>query len=198
MGPDVFITTTFSSSMERSRPRDDANPSLPDGAQEPGSEPSAVVVGIDGSNGSSEARRWAIAEARLPSVPLRAIHAWTYSQPLVSPLAGYPYSTESVDFTVDDRWEAEQRLECANQRTRRGARDRNRARRRRRLSRSSADPCRRGHRPSGGQPPGARRLHQPADRLCQPAVRLTRAVPCPVVIVRGRPAQPVSRPTHER
>jgi hypothetical protein len=28
-------------------------------------------------------------------------------------LAGYPYSTESVDYTVDDRWEAEQRLECA-------------------------------------------------------------------------------------
>jgi nucleotide-binding universal stress UspA family protein len=47
----------------------------------------------------------------LRSVPMRAIHAWTYSQPLVPSLVGYPYSTESVDYAVDDRRQAEQRLE---------------------------------------------------------------------------------------
>ena len=74
----------------------------------------AVVVGVDGSKGSSEALRWAIAEARLRSVPMRAIHAWTYSQPLVPSLVGYPYSTESVDYAVDDQRQAEQRLERAS------------------------------------------------------------------------------------
>jgi len=49
----------------------------------------------------------------LRSVPMRAIHAWTYSQPLVPSLVGYPYSTESVDYAVDDRRQAEQRLERA-------------------------------------------------------------------------------------
>jgi nucleotide-binding universal stress UspA family protein len=44
---------------------------------------------------------------------MRAIHAWTYSQPLVPSLVGYPYSTESVDYAVDDRRQAEQRLERA-------------------------------------------------------------------------------------
>ena len=73
----------------------------------------AIVVGVDGSPGSSEALRWAIAEARLRSVPMRAIHAWTYSQPLVPSLVGYPYSTESVDYAVDDQRQAEQRLERA-------------------------------------------------------------------------------------
>jgi nucleotide-binding universal stress UspA family protein len=194
MGPDVFITTTFSSSMERSRPRDDANPSLPDGAQEPGSEPPAVVVGIDGSNGSSEARRWAIAEARLRSVPLRAIHARTYSQPLVSPLAGYPYSTESVDYTVDDRWEAEQRLERATSELGE-EHEINRA-----VAAGSAaqvlihavaetDLLVVGPRAHGGF---TNLLIGSVSQECAPHA------PCPVVIVRGRSAQPVSRPTHER
>jgi nucleotide-binding universal stress UspA family protein len=44
---------------------------------------------------------------------MRAIHAWTYSQPLVPSLVGYPYSTESVDYAVDDQRQAEQRLERA-------------------------------------------------------------------------------------
>jgi Universal stress protein family len=44
----------------------------------------AVVVGVDGSAGSREALQWAIAEARLREVPLRAIHAWTYAQPLIT------------------------------------------------------------------------------------------------------------------
>ena len=73
----------------------------------------AIVVGIDGSNGSSEALRWAIAEARLRSVPVRAVHAWSYSQPLVPSFVGYPYSAESFGNAIDDRWQAEQQLERA-------------------------------------------------------------------------------------
>ena len=73
----------------------------------------AIVVGIDGSNGSSEALRWAIAEARLRSVPVRAVHAWSYRQPLVPSFFGYPYSAESFGNAIDDRWQAEQRLERA-------------------------------------------------------------------------------------
>jgi nucleotide-binding universal stress UspA family protein len=75
---------------------------------------SSVVVGVDGSRGSSEALHWAIAEARLRNAPLRAIHAWPYLQPAVPPLLGYPYSAESVDFIVEDRQQAaEQMLERA-------------------------------------------------------------------------------------
>jgi nucleotide-binding universal stress UspA family protein len=73
----------------------------------------AIVVGIDGSNGSSAALRWAIADARLRGVPVRAVHAWSYSQPLVPSLVGYPYSAESVGNVIDDRRQAEQRLEHA-------------------------------------------------------------------------------------
>ena len=74
----------------------------------------AVVVGVDGSAGSNEALHWAIAEARLRNAPLRAVHAWTYVQPLIPSLVGYPYSAESVDLTVDDRRQAaEQMLERA-------------------------------------------------------------------------------------
>ncbi len=45
-----------------------------------------VIVGIDGSAGSIAALRWASEEARLRDVPLRAVHAWTFSYP---PGAGY-------------------------------------------------------------------------------------------------------------
>jgi nucleotide-binding universal stress UspA family protein len=49
-----------------------------------------VVVGVDGSTGSREALRWAIAEARLRRTPLRAVHAWTIAYPGV-PGGGYGY-----------------------------------------------------------------------------------------------------------
>jgi nucleotide-binding universal stress UspA family protein len=39
----------------------------------------AVVVGVDGSPGAGEALRWALAEARLRKVPLRAVNAWAHS-----------------------------------------------------------------------------------------------------------------------
>jgi nucleotide-binding universal stress UspA family protein len=73
----------------------------------------AIVVGIDGSNGSNEALHWAIAEAHLRNVPLRAVHVWTYSRPLVPSFVGYPYSAETFSNAIDDRWLAEQRLERA-------------------------------------------------------------------------------------
>jgi nucleotide-binding universal stress UspA family protein len=73
----------------------------------------AIVVGIDGSKGSSEALRWAIAESRLRSLPVRAVHAWSYNQPLVPSFVGYPYSAETFGNAIDDRWQAEQRLERA-------------------------------------------------------------------------------------
>jgi nucleotide-binding universal stress UspA family protein len=156
----------------------------------------AVVVGIDGSKGSSEARRWTIAEARLRSVPLRAIHAWTYSQPLVSPLACYPYGTESVDYTVDDRWEAEQRLECATSELC----EKHEIEIERVAAEGSAtqvlvhavaetDLLVVGPRGHGGF---TNLLIGSVSQQC------AEHASCPVVIVRGRPAQPVSRPTHTK
>lgn len=37
-----------------------------------------IVVGVDGSDESKEALRWAIDEAELRQATLRAVHAWTY------------------------------------------------------------------------------------------------------------------------
>jgi nucleotide-binding universal stress UspA family protein len=70
----------------------------------------AVVVGVDGSAGSSEALQWAIAEARLRQVPLRAIHAWTYAEPLIPSLIGYPYSAEYAESAIDERRQAAEGL----------------------------------------------------------------------------------------
>jgi nucleotide-binding universal stress UspA family protein len=48
-------------------------------AQAPAAEiRGAVVVGIDGSAAGQEALRWALREARLRSVPLRVVYAWTF------------------------------------------------------------------------------------------------------------------------
>jgi nucleotide-binding universal stress UspA family protein len=56
-----------------------------------------VVVGVDGSAGSSEAVRWAVAEARLRKVRLRAVHSWIYLHPLVPLLVGYPFTRDSIE-----------------------------------------------------------------------------------------------------
>jgi nucleotide-binding universal stress UspA family protein len=40
-----------------------------------------IVVGVDGSDASSEALRWAADEARLRSAPLVAVSAWTFVPP---------------------------------------------------------------------------------------------------------------------
>jgi nucleotide-binding universal stress UspA family protein len=47
-----------------------------------------IVVGVDGSDESKAALRWAVDEGRLRSEPVRAIHAWSYP-PL--PLAADPF-----------------------------------------------------------------------------------------------------------
>jgi len=39
---------------------------------------SLIVVGVDGSDESKEALRWAIDEAHLRKATVRAIHVWTY------------------------------------------------------------------------------------------------------------------------
>jgi nucleotide-binding universal stress UspA family protein len=51
---------------------------------------SAVVVGVDGSDGAKEALRWALAEARLRTAPLRIVHAWTYAY-MGATTGGYGY-----------------------------------------------------------------------------------------------------------
>jgi nucleotide-binding universal stress UspA family protein len=50
-----------------------------------------VVVGVDGSDGSSRALAWALAEARLRHATLRVVQAW--SLPALSALAYVPPST---------------------------------------------------------------------------------------------------------
>jgi nucleotide-binding universal stress UspA family protein len=49
-----------------------------------------VVVGVDGSAGSREALRWALAEARLRKAPLRIVHAWRFGYE-GGPVGGYGY-----------------------------------------------------------------------------------------------------------
>jgi nucleotide-binding universal stress UspA family protein len=57
-----------------------------------------IVVGIDGSDASREALRWAAHEARLRSVPLVAVYAWLFVPPqpmgdpgmLAMPAGDYP------------------------------------------------------------------------------------------------------------
>ncbi len=41
----------------------------------------AIVVGVDGSDASQEALRWAADEARLRSAPIVAVHAWSFIPP---------------------------------------------------------------------------------------------------------------------
>ena len=46
-----------------------------------------IVVGVDGSDASRDALRWAAEEARLRSAPLVAVHAWSFvpAQPIGDP-----------------------------------------------------------------------------------------------------------------
>jgi nucleotide-binding universal stress UspA family protein len=52
-----------------------------------------IVVGVDGSEESNAAIRWAVEEARLRGTEVRAVHAWLYPAvfppaPTVAPYAG--------------------------------------------------------------------------------------------------------------
>jgi nucleotide-binding universal stress UspA family protein len=62
-----------------------------------------IVVGVDGSEESNEALRWALAEARLRGTTLRAVHAWTL--PVTVTVSGYggvtPIDMELLSFARD-------------------------------------------------------------------------------------------------
>jgi len=65
-----------------------------------------IVVGVDGSEASKEALRWAIDEAELRTATLRAVHAWTYP-----PIFGEAYV---VPEALGPNWlrdQAQQRLD---------------------------------------------------------------------------------------
>jgi len=52
-----------------------------------------IVVGVDGSDASHEALRWAVEEARLRSAPVVAVHSWSFvpAQPMGDPaMMGMP------------------------------------------------------------------------------------------------------------
>lgn len=89
-------------------------------------------------------------------------------------LAGYPYSTESVDYTVDDRWEAEQRLERATSEL---GEEHEIEIERVVAEGSAAQLLIHAVAETGWSAPGGTEASPPADRLRQPAVRPTRALP---------------------
>lgn len=77
----------------------------------------AIVVGVDGSAEAQEALRWALAEGRLRSSPVRVVHAWT-SGYIASSAEGYlygdgwvnPYNSAGVELS-DLQTAAEELLE---------------------------------------------------------------------------------------
>ena len=64
-----------------------------------------LVVGVDGSDGSQRALRWALDEARLRAAPLRAVFAWSY---LDQPTAGFDasYGEDAARARLDAALEA--------------------------------------------------------------------------------------------
>jgi nucleotide-binding universal stress UspA family protein len=63
-----------------------------------------IVVGVDGSDGSRRAVRWAAAEARLRGVPLFAVEAWEFS-PLIF-AADVPLALDDLRSSVVDHLHA--------------------------------------------------------------------------------------------
>jgi nucleotide-binding universal stress UspA family protein len=57
---------------------------------------SVVVVGIDGSEQSKRALRWALEEARLRGAGLRVVHAWMWASATFSGFAG-PVISETIE-----------------------------------------------------------------------------------------------------
>jgi nucleotide-binding universal stress UspA family protein len=60
-----------------------------------------IVVGIDGSFGSSQALRWALEEARVRAVAVEAIHAWHYP-PIGAYILGPPEGFEASGQEIVD------------------------------------------------------------------------------------------------
>ena len=78
-----------------------SEPPLPsDGNVDHMSAMTAVIVGIDGSDSSIEALRFAAAEARLRDVPLKIVHAWLVPV-MATPMAGFaapePFERQAHD-----------------------------------------------------------------------------------------------------
>src|SRR5664279_3585316 len=77
-----------------------------------GGEPDAtagpVVVGVDGSDGSQRALRWAAEYARMSGAPLQAVMAWDMPTNY-----GMPAIYDDVDFTKDAEAKLEQTLAAA-------------------------------------------------------------------------------------
>lgn len=67
-----------------------------------------IVVGIDGSDGSKQALRWAIEEARVHGARVTALHAWEPPAP-VPEVAPMP-AIDLVDFVGEFRGAAEKRV----------------------------------------------------------------------------------------
>src|SRR5664279_3826159 len=67
-----------------------------------------VVVGVDGSEGSQRALRWAAEYARMSGAPLQAVMAWDMPTNY-----GMPAIYDDVDFTKDAEAKLEQTLAAA-------------------------------------------------------------------------------------
>jgi nucleotide-binding universal stress UspA family protein len=76
----------------------------------------AIVVGVDGSEESREALRWALAEAQLRHIPLRAVWAWRPPRevtPIATPLAPAPvYEPVSEKAAEEARRATERHLDA--------------------------------------------------------------------------------------
>lgn len=66
-----------------------------------------IVVGIDGSDASKQALRWAIQEARVHGARVTALHAWETPAPV--PEVGPMPAIDLVDFVGEFRGAAEKR-----------------------------------------------------------------------------------------
>jgi nucleotide-binding universal stress UspA family protein len=73
----------------------------------------AIVVGVDGSEESRAALRWALEEARLRHTHVRAVHAWELPLSLIppQPYLGEPVVTEPLVDVDEFRKRAEQLLD---------------------------------------------------------------------------------------
>lgn len=49
-----------------------------------------IVVGIDGSEGSNNALRWAISESKLRGTAIEVVHVWNFV-PIVDPISGMAF-----------------------------------------------------------------------------------------------------------
>jgi nucleotide-binding universal stress UspA family protein len=58
---------------------------------------SRIVVGIDGSEESKRAMRWAAAEAKLRGAPLRVVHAWAFPYIAAGPGLDPVLDTEVIE-----------------------------------------------------------------------------------------------------